>query len=416
VILDLIQYENVVVKRALNSNAALLEKLGIASVPSAYLIYPNGSHGLANMSKLYMADLESGLHHLLRVELATHKTLEGAELRTFKDFVTVLAKLFPGRQAVAKLLETLQVWLVSLPLEKIPYDAVLDLLNNRMRISGLFLPSRVQWRGCRGSRPELRGYTCAFWELFHVLTVQAAAQPGALQGTGLGDDPGAVLQVMRSYVRDFFGCRACAQHFEEMARESLDRVKTPDEAVLWLWEKHNVVNARLAGDLSEDPRFPKVQWPPPGACPACHEESRGLHAWNEAQVLQFLKQHYGRGNVLQSPAEDQGGSEERERPGEGGAPSAKKQQSGRPEDKLLAPPPRAKGSPGGEQPGPRAGVEEEEAERRRAVSFLGGGFSSLDMSLCIVLYVASSLFLMIMYFFFRVRSKRWKMRPPRPYV
>lgn len=44
-------------------------------------------------SRLYMADLESGLHFLLRVELATHKALEGAELKTFKDFVTVSAKV-----------------------------------------------------------------------------------------------------------------------------------------------------------------------------------------------------------------------------------------------------------------------------------------------------------------------------------
>lgn len=40
-----------------------------------------------------MLDLESGLHYLLRVELATHKTLEGDELKTFKDFVTVTAKV-----------------------------------------------------------------------------------------------------------------------------------------------------------------------------------------------------------------------------------------------------------------------------------------------------------------------------------
>jgi len=44
-------------------------------------------------SKLYMADLESGLHYLFRVELATHKMLEGAELKTFKDFVTISAKV-----------------------------------------------------------------------------------------------------------------------------------------------------------------------------------------------------------------------------------------------------------------------------------------------------------------------------------
>lgn len=40
-----------------------------------------------------MADLESGLHYLFRVELATHKMLEGAELKTFKDFVTISAKV-----------------------------------------------------------------------------------------------------------------------------------------------------------------------------------------------------------------------------------------------------------------------------------------------------------------------------------
>ncbi|NWU47180.1 QSOX2 oxidase, partial [Dromas ardeola] len=141
VILDLIQYENIVVKRALNFDKPFLEKLGVTSVPSCYLIHPNGSHELINnlkplrsffssylkslpgvrkklllplqlpaqenreesteikvwkefdKSKLYMADLESGLHYLLRVELATHKTLEGAELKTFKDFVTVSAKV-----------------------------------------------------------------------------------------------------------------------------------------------------------------------------------------------------------------------------------------------------------------------------------------------------------------------------------
>lgn len=48
---------------------------------------------LAPRSKLYTADLESGLHHLLRVELAAHRSLAGAELKTLKDFITVLAKV-----------------------------------------------------------------------------------------------------------------------------------------------------------------------------------------------------------------------------------------------------------------------------------------------------------------------------------
>lgn len=50
----------------------------------------------SSRSKVYMVDLESGLHYLLRVELATRKTLEGAELKIFKNFVTVVAKVGPN--------------------------------------------------------------------------------------------------------------------------------------------------------------------------------------------------------------------------------------------------------------------------------------------------------------------------------
>uniref|UniRef100_A0A2I3H7M9 Sulfhydryl oxidase n=1 Tax=Nomascus leucogenys TaxID=61853 RepID=A0A2I3H7M9_NOMLE len=293
VILDLIPYESIVVTRVLDGDKAFLEKLGVSSVPSCYLIYPNGSHGLINVvkplraffssylkslpdvrkkslplpekpnkeenseivvwrefdkSKLYTADLESGLHCLLRVELAAHKSLAGAELKTLKDFVTVLAKLFPGRPPVKKLLEMLQEWLASLPLDRIPYNAVLDLVNNKMRISGIFLTNHIKWVGCQGSRPELRGYPCSFWKLFHTLTVEASTHPDALVGTGFEDDPQAVLQTMRRYIHTFFGCKECGEHFEEMAKESMDSVKTPDQAILWLWKKHNVVNGRLAGE------------------------------------------------------------------------------------------------------------------------------------------------------------------------
>lgn len=45
---------------------------------------------------MYTADLESALHYLLRVELATHNTLEGEELKIFKDFVALVAKVTTG--------------------------------------------------------------------------------------------------------------------------------------------------------------------------------------------------------------------------------------------------------------------------------------------------------------------------------
>lgn len=59
--------------------------------------------------------------------------------------------------------------------------------------------------------------------------------------------PLEVLSTMRCYVRHFFGCQECAEHFEAMAAKSMDRVASREEAVLWLWSHHNEVNARLAG-------------------------------------------------------------------------------------------------------------------------------------------------------------------------
>uniref|UniRef100_A0A671G7B1 Sulfhydryl oxidase n=1 Tax=Rhinolophus ferrumequinum TaxID=59479 RepID=A0A671G7B1_RHIFE len=289
-------------------------------------------------------------------------------------------------------------------------------------ISGIFLPNHIKWVGCQGSRPELRGYTCSLWKLFHTLTVEAGTHPKALDDTGFEGDPQAVLQAIRSYIHTFFGCKECGEHFEEMAKESMDSVKTPDQAILWLWQKHNLVNSRLAGHLSEDPRFPKVPWPTPDLCPACHEETKGLDSWDEGQVLLFLKRHYSGNNLDHTYAAALGGA------GEGGGPAETSEREGgrafpqKPGDqgsRSLRPPsvqpPRPGLSEGPHLRQDRAGVPGRR-EAEAATPFLGSGFSSLDMSLCVVLYVASSLFLMLMFFFFRVRSKRRTVRHRHPAV
>ncbi|KAG7217706.1 hypothetical protein INR49_021221 [Caranx melampygus] len=143
-------------------------------------------------AKVYSADLESALHYLLRVELATHNTLEGEELKVFKDFVTLFAKLYPG--------------------------------------------------------------------------LEGEAAP--------------VLQVMRQYIRTFFGCEECGRHFEQAAAAGVDQVQNREQQILWLWNQHNMVNYRLAGSLSDDPLFPKSPWPSPALCASCHEEKNGVHVWN----------------------------------------------------------------------------------------------------------------------------------------
>ncbi|XP_017292053.1 sulfhydryl oxidase 2 isoform X2 [Kryptolebias marmoratus] len=465
VILDLLQYSGVQVRRALSSDRPLLDALNIAAFPSIYLLHPNGTHAhlhsekrlrfffssllralpgvqrrggsaAAQMgapqdkqtsepwrdfdrSRVYTADLESALHYLLRVELAAHTTLQGEELKVFKDFVTLVAKLYPGGGSVVKLMETLSDWLLSLPLEQIPYQAVLDLVNNKMTISGVFLGAELRWVGCQASRPGLRGYPCSLWTLFHVLTVQHDATPTALDNTGLEAEVAPVLQVMRRYIRTFFGCKECGQHFEQAAAASMDGVTGREQQVLWLWNQHNRVNARLSGSLSDDPLFPKAPWPSPALCPSCHEEKNGVHVWNQGNVLRFLRHHYGAANLspkysltpplvpaalpdpvqtVQPPVERRGTT----RGGGGGGRKA--------EEQPEQPEPRP-GHPGkNEVPQQRGG------NAGGGVWILGLGFNSIDMSLCVVLYVCSCLFLMLLFFFFKVRSRRWKLRHSRLYV
>ncbi|KAM4576510.1 sulfhydryl oxidase 2 [Odontesthes bonariensis] len=457
VILDLLLYSGVQVKRTLSSELPLLDALRMAAFPSIYLLQPNGTHAhlhsekrlrfffssllrtlpgvqrssgssaahataMADQrasepwrdfdrSKVYSADLESALHYLLRVELAAHSTLEGEELKVFKDFVTLVAKLYPGGGSVVKLMETLSDWLLSLPLQRIPYQAVLDLVDNKMRISGVFLGSELRWVGCQGSRAGLRGYPCSLWTLFHVLTVQHEATPTVLDNTGLEGEAAPVLQVMRRYIRTFFGCEECGRHFEKAAAASMDGVKSREQQIVWLWNQHNRVNARLAGSLSDDPLFPKAPWPSPSLCPSCHEEKNGVHVWNHANLLQFLRRHYGASNLsprysltpprLQAPPPDQVPT---------GQPRAELRTAG-----------GAKEAPE-EQPEPRPGQPAPRAEQKEVLGggggvwILGVGFNSVDMSLCVVLYVCSCLFLMLLFFFFRVRSRRWKLRHSRLHV
>uniref|UniRef100_A0A7N8XI95 Sulfhydryl oxidase n=1 Tax=Mastacembelus armatus TaxID=205130 RepID=A0A7N8XI95_9TELE len=452
VILDLLQYSGVQVKRALSTDRPLVESLKITTFPSVYLLHPNGTHTHLHVekrlrfffssllrtlpgvqrrlmsdsssssqvealphkqspeiwrefdrSKVYTADLESALHYLLRVELATHSTLEGEELKVFKDFVTLVSKLYPGGGSVVKLMETLSDWLLSLPLQRIPYQAVLDLVNNKMRISGVHLGAELRWVGCQGSKVGLRGYPCSLWTLFHVLTVQHDAMPTALENTGLEGETAPVLQVMRRYIRTFFGCEQCGRHFEQAAAASMDRVLDREQQVLWLWNQHNMVNYRLAGSLSDDPLFPKAPWPSPSLCASCHEEKSGVHVWNQDNVLRFLRHHYGASNL--SPTYSLPPPHPPAPPRKDQVKKAEEQL----EPRLGQQAQRVEVPGHGEGGGAGAG----QGQGAGGVWILGLGFNSVDMSLCVVLYVCSCLFLMLLFFFFKVRSRRWRLRHSR---
>ncbi|XP_051003579.1 sulfhydryl oxidase 1 [Acomys russatus] len=340
VMLDLSQYHAMAVRRVLNTEGDVVSKFGVTDFPSCYLLFRNGSvsrvpvlvesrpfytaylRGLsgltreappttaapvtadkiaptvwkfADRSKIYMADLESALHYILRVEVGKFSVLEGQRLVALKKFVAVLAKYFPGQPLVQNFLHSINDWLQKQQRRKIPYSFFKAALDSRKE--GFVLAEKVNWVGCQGSEPHFRGFPCSLWVLFHFLTVQAHRHSeNHPQEPADGQE---VLQAMRNYVRYFFGCRDCANHFEQMAAASMHQVGSPSSAVLWLWTSHNRVNARLSGALSEDPHFPKVQWPPRELCAACHNELNGqVPVWDQGATFNFLKAHFSPANIL----------------------------------------------------------------------------------------------------------------------
>ncbi|KAM4861903.1 sulfhydryl oxidase 1 isoform 2-T2 [Thomomys bottae] len=339
VILDLSQYHGLAVRRVLDTEDYVVTKFGVTDFPSCYLMSRNGSVAripvlvesrsfytaylqrlsgitreappptavpavtdniaptvwkFADRSKIYMADLESALHYILRVEVGKFSVLEGQRLMALKNFVAVLAKYFPGQPLVQNFLHSVNDWLVKQQRKKIPYNFFKFALDNRREDS--VLAEKVNWVGCQGSQPHFRGFPCSLWVLFHTLTVQASQQSAeSSHGPASGQE---VLQAVRSYIRYFFGCRECANHFEQMAAASMHEVGSPNDAVLWLWTSHNKVNARLAGAPSEDPQFPKVQWPPRELCSPCHNELGGVPVWDVDATLSFLKVHFSPRNII----------------------------------------------------------------------------------------------------------------------
>ncbi|XP_052419547.1 sulfhydryl oxidase 1 [Carassius gibelio] len=343
VTLDLLQYENIAVRRVLDTETSLVSRFGVTDFPSCYL-YNSSRHisrlkvlseartfysyalqrlpGVVrtgkpqipitdliknstlqewrpfNKTRVYMSDLESALHYSLRVELSGHVRITGEHLIALKKYISVLAKYFPGRPSVKRALNMVDSWLQQQKGTEIKYSDLRDVLDNTVQTSDAVLPEGVQWVGCQGSQPHFRGYPCGVWTLFHTLTVQAKEQSSS--------DPREVLQAMRSYVSSFFGCRSCATHFERMAQDDMDRVTSLSKAVLWLWSHHNQVNNRLAGELSEDPHFPKIQWPSPELCPSCHGlKKTGEHTWNQEEVLTFLQNYFSSARILTDYLQDE---------------------------------------------------------------------------------------------------------------
>lgn len=245
--------------------------------------------GLASDSDtVYFNDLEKTLKTSLHTEITRHKILKDEVLQALFDFLDVIILSYPFRGNIReyivdlrKELNTKSQWSGS---------EVYDLVKRLEIIHAPVFLNDIDYVKCKGSQPMFRGYSCGLWTLFHTLTINAASKPG--------NEGPKVLKAMHGYVKHFFGCTECSEHFQAMAaRNRIFDVKENDKAVLWLWISHNEVNLRLAGDVTEDPQHPKIQFPSTVRCPECRL-SRG--AWNLPAVFEYLQRVYSANNIQSS--------------------------------------------------------------------------------------------------------------------
>ncbi|KAH8319978.1 hypothetical protein KR074_010554 [Drosophila pseudoananassae] len=239
-----------------------------------------------NKHFVYQADLEQAIRTILHNEVPKVGEISGEKLLALQRFLVVLQRYNPlgsnGRQLVTKLKDYVVQFNTQLSGQQFEQEM--------KRLEGELSPvySTSHYVGCTASSPRYRGYSCSLWTLFHFLTVQAANNEAS-------QDPLEVLQAMHGYIKNFFGCTNCAEHFQAMAsKRKIWNVPNKEEAVLWLWAAHNEVNQRLAGDNTEDPEFPKIQFPSKSSCSECRRSpestSENLEIeWNKDAVLSFLK-------------------------------------------------------------------------------------------------------------------------------
>lgn len=240
---------------------------------------------LQGQPKVYRADLEQAIDKLLHIELPKVRLFKGESMLALQQLINVLRLFNPLNVSGKLLIDRIYNFVKSIDsngeLSGVAFQ--LQVQNQEEKLPKVFKSKR--YVGCIASGPFLRGFTCSLWTLFHYLTVESA------KSTVL--PPGAVLGAIHGFVKHFFGCKDCVEHFLGMSeRRKIFSLQSRDEEILWLWEAHNEVNQRIAGDSTEDPKFPKVQYPSANICGKCQNTT-----WNRSEVLSFLKDIYDSRNL-----------------------------------------------------------------------------------------------------------------------
>ncbi|KAH8330399.1 hypothetical protein KR067_002083 [Drosophila pandora] len=235
------------------------------------------THTLNDRSTIFRADLEQALMRILHMEIPKMQAKGGMRLVALRNWVKLLSEVNPLNKKGRTVLKQLHQWMEG---QKNPSgEQFLETVYTLENAIGHVFQGR-HYVGCVATEPFLRGYPCALWILFHFLTVEAAREPTPFK-------PGFVIRTIRDFVQYlYYDCPYCSNEFMKISG-GMDHVTTHEDEILWLWAAHNKMNHKLAGDGTEDPKFPKVQYPPKELCEECMDQT-----WNNASVLSFLRSIY----------------------------------------------------------------------------------------------------------------------------
>jgi len=292
------------------------------------------------------------LYSFEEVIFATRKIIKDAEYNGLLDFVRLLSLAMPlsaFRSAFARLQSSLEKYIHKKEISLDEYtkvwndwklgsgtpvvwavESIYAMKNTKLRppvsLKSPILPletSLSQASAKRGSLPMYRtckGYTCALWRLFHTLSLNCGlASPFPT--------PQECFFGVHSFVRYFFNCDVCREHFTQMFPRNFSdefddsHSKLPEihknDIAMWLWKAHNRVNTRLrysrhkGGGENAILAVTDALYPSKLECPRCRDPDGNQHAvedgdyspkalskgiegdgWREAVVMVYLHEGY----------------------------------------------------------------------------------------------------------------------------
>jgi len=254
--------------------------------------------------QVYQGDLEKAIQYAFTKEIANGAAIGNAKLRALMQFADVIINFLPNlRQPIRKFLISLREWPIFMEYHMITGKQYKDKIAELQDFYQPFASTPSEWVACKGSEETLRGYPCSLWTLFHTLSVNGAEKDlSYMYGTA-----SIISKAMVGYITQFFSCRECAANFQDKINSLGYLPQAGNDTVIWIWTIHNIANRMLVGDETEDPQFPKVQWPSAENCPNCRfvntfHHYNGYHqnheeTWNVPAVLKYMHEVYGASQI-----------------------------------------------------------------------------------------------------------------------